>query len=76
MSATGAPHVIDEASPFNLLEYITHLKNHSGPTARNLGGGVDDFEGGAMAGHFCSLAGRNRTALCIKREKLRAANGG
>jgi len=49
-----------QVSPFNLLEYITHLKNHSGPTGRQLPG----IHGAGMASHFCLLAGRNRSLMC------------
>lgn len=56
------PGVATSVSPFNLLRYITHLKNHSGPTARKLPG----IEGAGMANHFCLVAGRNRSAICYR----------
>ena len=46
-------------SPFNLLEYITHLKNQSGPIQHNAGGAAP-----AGALNFCRQAGRNRTHHC------------
>ena len=48
----GAP------SPFNLLEFVTHLKNHSGPIQH------DRAEASAGALNYCRQAGRNRTKHC------------
>ena len=45
-------------SPFNLLEFVTHLKNHSGPIQH------DRAEASAGALNYCRQAGRNRTKHC------------